>query len=131
MVRRIASTSRIGTMSKRYTEEYTEWFVANYKELGPTQISRMVNKKVDAVEGYARVLRARYKSIGDERWRLLDSRGNCGERQRKAIEAAPLKNYTCDNLTMSNPYDGKYGICPPWLVITDPAFDKTLIRVKM
>ena len=111
-------------MGRHYTEVEREWILTNYRELGPTKISKIMGKKPETIKTYAKMLRDQFLRTGDERWRLLDSRGTLKERLKNTPETEDVKYY--GNVKIRINLDGKYGICPPWLVITDPAFDKTV-----
>lgn len=111
-------------MAKRYTDEEREWVIANYRYLGPAAIAKIMGKKADTIKTYAKMLRDQFIKSNDERWKLLDSRGTMKLRTARSPACEIIKHY--GNVRIRTNIDGKYGICPPWLVITDPSFNKTL-----
>jgi hypothetical protein len=115
-------------MGRGFTAEELEWIISNYKHIGPKRIAEKYDKNYDSVKSYIKKLRDRMRAAGDERWELLDARGVV----KRSNQSRKLEVLRRDEVmyygpcTKTPPIEGKYGLCPVWLVITDPAYSKAL-----
>jgi hypothetical protein len=113
-------------MSRGFTAEEREWLIDNYRILGPKRIGEMYGKPSETVRWYVSMMRRNMKAAGDERWKVLSCK-EVGWKKARREKDEVIKNYGVVKCNFT--INGKYGICPPWLVINDKHFDDSLQQI--
>lgn len=114
-------------MGRGFTPDEFEWVIENYNRLGPAYIAERFQKRCSAVKLYVERRRKAMKEKGDSRWKKLYARRGPGPSELRVTGSQEERIIYYGATKAPPPIEGKYGVCPPWLVVTFPAYQRALI----